>query len=85
LNSSFRLAVVWNIRESIFIFSTPGPNRARRVAVTRVFLPAPEGPYTRRWGKSPLFAWFVVSEVFEGLVDLHLPATRDDRRDLGDR
>lgn len=56
LNSSFRFDVVVKIRESIFIFSTPGPNNARRVATMRVFLPAPDGPYTSRWGKSPEFA-----------------------------
>lgn len=36
--------VVWKTRESILIFSTPGPYSALSVAVMRVFLPAPEGP-----------------------------------------
>lgn len=44
LNSSFRFEVVWKTRESIFIFSTPGPKSSLRVATIRVFLPAPEGP-----------------------------------------
>lgn len=56
LNSSLRFEVVWKIRESILIFSTPGPYSSLRVATILVFLPAPEGPYTRRWGKSPLWA-----------------------------
>jgi hypothetical protein len=56
LNSSFLFEVVWNTRASILIFSTPGPYSSLRVATMRVFLPAPEGPYTRRWGKSPLCA-----------------------------
>ena len=38
-------------------FSTPGPNTSRRIAITRVFLPAPEGPYTNKWGKSGESAW----------------------------
>jgi hypothetical protein len=54
LNSSLRLLLVWKTRASILIFSTPGPYSSFRVATIRVFLPAPDGPYTRRWGKSPL-------------------------------
>jgi hypothetical protein len=44
LNSSLRLLVVWKILESILIFSTPGPYSSFRVAIIRVFFPAPEGP-----------------------------------------
>lgn len=44
LNSSFRLLVVWKTRASILIFSTPGPYSSFRVAMMRVFLPAPDGP-----------------------------------------
>ena len=56
LNSSLRFVVVWKTRASILIFSTPGPYSSLSVATMRVFLPAPDGPYTRRWGKSPLCA-----------------------------
>lgn len=38
-------------------FSAPGPYSSFSVATIRVFLPAPDGPYTRRCGKSPLLAW----------------------------
>jgi hypothetical protein len=44
LNSSFLLEVVWKTRESILIFSTPGPYSSLSVATMRVFFPAPEGP-----------------------------------------
>ena len=37
--------------------STPFPNNSRRTQLILVFLPAPDGPYTSKWGKSPEFAY----------------------------
>ena len=39
---------------SILSFSTPEPYSSRSRHIIRVFLPAPVGPYTSKWAKSPL-------------------------------
>ena len=41
------------VRCSTFSRSTDGPWSCRSIAMMRVFLPAPEGPYTSECGKSP--------------------------------
>lgn len=45
--------ITWNSMCSIRNFSTPAPYSSRRMHTILVFLPAPEGPYISRWGKSP--------------------------------
>ncbi len=42
-----------NVRCSTFTRSTDEPCISRSSAITRVFLPAPDGPYTSMCGKSP--------------------------------
>mmetsp|Transcript_20953 Transcript_20953/g.34604 ORF Transcript_20953/g.34604 Transcript_20953/m.34604 type:complete len:321 (+) Transcript_20953:553-1515(+) len=51
--SSTLLELNLNVRCSTFNRSADAPNISRNSAMIRVFLPAPEGPYTSICGKSP--------------------------------
>lgn len=56
------------------------------MATIRVFFPAPEGPYTRRCGKSPLCAWnasgYADIEVKEHCVPANVDVLKDHRGNL---
>eukprot|EP00967_Tisochrysis_lutea_P051045 scaffold62912_cov32-Tisochrysis_lutea.AAC.1 len=59
--SSMLLEPILNVRLSTLSLSAEGPCISRSSAMMRVFLPAPDGPYTSMCGKSPpatsLLSW----------------------------
>ena len=61
-----------NVMCSMRSFSTPGPYSSLNMHMIRVFLPAPEGPYTSKWGKSPPWIYIGQGEKQKGeLQSLH--------------